>query len=116
MKILLDECPPLDLRRHLPRHEVHTAEWAGLKGLKNGQLLREVESAGYNVFLTTDQGIPHQQNFAGRKIPVSSALERTKSKICFRSPERFCSNWRPFNPVRLHSFPDFVIYFTGSVR
>ena len=49
MKVLLDECLPLDFRHHLPGHEVHTAEWAGLKGLKNGQLLRDVESAGYDV-------------------------------------------------------------------
>jgi len=77
MKILLDECLPVDFRHHLPGHEVHTAEWAGLKGLKNGQLLRDVESAGYDVFLTTDQAIPHQQNLAGRKISVLVVRSRT---------------------------------------
>ncbi len=77
MKILLDECLPVDFRHHLPGHEVHTAEWAGLKGLKNGQLLRDVESAGYDVFLTTDQGIPHQQNLVGRKISVLVVRSRT---------------------------------------
>ncbi len=70
MKILLDECLPLDFRHHLPEHEVHTAEWAGFKSLKNGRLLQEAESAGYSVFLTTDQGIPHQQNLLGRGIAV----------------------------------------------
>jgi predicted nuclease of predicted toxin-antitoxin system len=70
VKILLDECLPLDLRHHLPGYEVHTAEWAGLKGLKNGQLLAEAEIAGYDVLVTTDQGIPHQQSLAGRKISV----------------------------------------------
>ena len=77
MKILLDECLPVDFRHHLPGHEVHTAEWAGLKGLKNGQLLRDVESAGYDVFLTTDQGIPHQQNLVGRNISVLVVRSRT---------------------------------------
>ena len=77
MKILLDECLPLDFRRYLPGHEVHTAEWAGLKGLKNGQLLRDVERAGYAVFLTTDQGVPYQQNLAGRKIAVLVIRSRT---------------------------------------
>ncbi len=77
MKILLDECLPVDFRHHLPGHEVHTADWAGLKGLKNGQLLRDVESAGYDVFLTTDQGIPHQQNLAGRTISVLVVRSRT---------------------------------------
>jgi predicted nuclease of predicted toxin-antitoxin system len=40
MKILLDECLPLDFRHSFPGHEVHTAEWAGFKGKKNGDLLR----------------------------------------------------------------------------
>lgn len=39
MKVLLDECLPVDPRHHLPGHEVHKAEWAGFKGLKNGQFL-----------------------------------------------------------------------------
>ena len=58
-------------------HETHTADWAGLKGLKNGQLLKQVEGAGYHVFLTTDQGIPHQQDLAGRKISILVIRSRT---------------------------------------
>jgi len=34
MKILLDECPPLDFRHSFPGHDAHSAEWAGLKGKK----------------------------------------------------------------------------------
>jgi hypothetical protein len=34
MKILLDECLPLDFRHKFPDHDTHTAEWAGLKGKK----------------------------------------------------------------------------------
>ena len=77
MKVLLDECLPLDFRHYLTGHEVHTAEWAGFKSLKNGRLLQEAESAGYDVFLTIDQGIPHQQNVAGRKISVLVIRSRT---------------------------------------
>jgi predicted nuclease of predicted toxin-antitoxin system len=76
VKILLDECLPLDFRHSLAEHEVHSAEWAGLKGRKNGELLREAELAGYQVLLTVDQGIPHQQNLAGRK-PVIQIRSRT---------------------------------------
>ena len=54
----------------LPLHSVHTAEWAGLKGRKNGDLLRAAEGAGYNVLLTIDQGIPHQQPSGGRVISI----------------------------------------------
>jgi hypothetical protein len=70
VKILLDECLPHDFRHSFPLHHVHTADWAGLKGRKNGDLLRTAEGAGYNVLLTIDQGIPHQQPFGGRIISV----------------------------------------------
>jgi hypothetical protein len=39
MKVLLDECLPLDFRHSLPAVQVHTAQWAGFKGKKNGELL-----------------------------------------------------------------------------
>ena len=66
MKILLDECLPLDFRHSFPSHDAHTAQWAGLKGKKNGELLRAAELAGYEVLLTVDQGIPRQKRPAGR--------------------------------------------------
>lgn len=31
-----------------------TAQWAGLKGKTNGELLRAVEVAGYDILLTVD--------------------------------------------------------------
>ena len=37
----------------------------------------EAEGAGYEVFLTTDQGIPYQQNPVGRKISVLVIRSRT---------------------------------------
>lgn len=77
MKVLLDECLPLDFRHHLPGHEVHTAEWAGFKSLKNGHLLGQAENAGYEVLLTVDQGVPHQQNLVQRKISILVIRART---------------------------------------
>lgn len=77
MKILLDECLPLDFRRSFPGHEVRTAQWAGLKGKKNGELLRAAEIAGYDVLLTVDQGIPHQQRSADRKLSIVLVRSRT---------------------------------------
>ncbi len=51
---------------------------AGFKGLKNGQLLQEAEAAGYDVLLTIDQGVPHQQNLsAERRIAVLVVRART---------------------------------------
>jgi predicted nuclease of predicted toxin-antitoxin system len=77
MKILLDECLPVDFRHSFPGHDSHSAEWAGLKGKKNGELLRDAELAGYDVLLTVDQGIPHQQNLAGRRLSIIPIRSRT---------------------------------------
>src|SRR5664280_975698 len=77
MKILLDECLPLDFRHSFPGHDAHSAEWAGLKGKKNGERLRDAELAGYEVLLTVDQGILHQQNLAGRKLSIIPIRSRT---------------------------------------
>ena len=70
MKILLDECLPLDLRHNFPGHETHTAQWAGFKGKSNSDLIRAAEAAGYDVLLTVDQGIPHQTAATIQRLAV----------------------------------------------
>jgi predicted nuclease of predicted toxin-antitoxin system len=77
MKILLDECLPVDFRHSFPENEVQSVEWAALKGKKNCELLRDAELAGYEVLLTVDGGIPHQQNLAGRKLSIITIRSRT---------------------------------------
>lgn len=97
MKVLLDECLPIAFRHSFPDHEVHSAEWAGFKGMKNGKLLRAAEEAGYDVLLTTDQGIPHQQSSADRRISVLvCAPPRIKSTTSFRSSLPFKRSWPTF--------------------
>jgi len=77
MKILLDECLPVDFRQSFPIHDAHTVQWVGLKGKKNGELLRAAEVAGYDVLLTVDQGIPRQPRPAGRKLSIILVCSRT---------------------------------------
>ena len=77
MKILLDECLPVDFRHSLPNHNAHTVQWADLKGKNNGELLRAAELAGYDVLLTVDQGMPHQQSTAGRRLSITLLRSRT---------------------------------------
>jgi hypothetical protein len=60
MKVLLDECVTRKLRRDFQEHEVETVEEAGLKGLKNGALLRSA-SDRYDVLVTVDQSLSYQQ-------------------------------------------------------
>ena len=45
MKILFDECLPIDFRHSFPNHDAHTTQWAGLKSTKNGELLLAAGSA-----------------------------------------------------------------------
>jgi hypothetical protein len=77
LRILLDGCLPKDLRKHLVGHECKTVPDAGFSGKQNGEILALAEQAGWEVFLTIDQGIEYQQNLAGRTI--SLALVRARS-------------------------------------
>lgn len=70
MRILLDECVNHRLRNYFPGHECHSARYAGLGGLENGALLREAETAGFDVLVTVDRGFQYGQNMSGRKIAV----------------------------------------------
>jgi|SRR5689334_19680017 len=69
MKLLLDECIPKRLRQDLPGHDVQTVEEAGLKGLKNGALLRSASNK-FDVLITVDQNIPFQQNLPSFRMAV----------------------------------------------
>lgn len=69
MRVLLDECVTRYIKRDLPGHEVFTVGEAGLKGLKNGRLLRAA-AGSYDVLITVDQNLPHQQNPDTLPLPV----------------------------------------------
>jgi predicted nuclease of predicted toxin-antitoxin system len=70
VKILLDECLPVDFRHSFPNHQAHTVEWAGLQGKTNGELLLAAAFADYDVLLTVDQGLPHQRASTDRKLSI----------------------------------------------
>lgn len=61
---------PVGFRHLLQGHDAHSTRWAGFSGKKNGELLRLAERAGYDAFLTVDQGIQYQQNLLARKIAI----------------------------------------------
>jgi hypothetical protein len=74
MRIFLDQDAPYGIRRYLknhhPDHEVVTAAHQRWELLKNGALLKVVEDAGFEVFVTADQNLQYQQNLKGRKIAL----------------------------------------------
>ena len=61
-KILFDHNTPSPLRHHLGQHDVDTANEKGWAGLANGDLIRLATEQGYDVLITADQNIRHQQN------------------------------------------------------
>ena len=69
MNILLDECTPYVVKKRLPKHNIHTVQEMGWAGYKNGELLTLAERQ-FDVFITTDKNLPHQQNLTGRKLAV----------------------------------------------
>ena len=70
MRILFDQGTPVPLRRSLTAHEVVTAFEQGWGELKNGDLLRAAELAGFDAIVTTDQNLRYQQNLAIRKLAI----------------------------------------------
>jgi len=69
VRILLDQGTPVPLRRELAGHEVVTTYEIGWSGLENGELLRAAEM-DFDVFVTTDQSLRHQQNLAGKRLAI----------------------------------------------
>jgi len=70
MRVLIDERIDERFRNSSPARDCQTVRYAGLAGLKNGELLEAAETAKFNAFLTVDQGIEYQQNLTGRNIAI----------------------------------------------
>jgi predicted nuclease of predicted toxin-antitoxin system len=77
MKILLDECVPKDFCKTFSNYECHAARRAGFGSKTNGEMLAAAEMAGFDVLITVDRNIPHQQNFFGRKLSLIVLLTRS---------------------------------------
>lgn len=70
MRILLDECVPRPLRQELTGQHVSTIQEMGWAGKKNGELLALMAAAGFEVLLTVDQNLRHQQNLAASGVAI----------------------------------------------
>jgi hypothetical protein len=70
VRVPLDECVPRPLGRELTQHEVSTVQELGWSGTKNGALLRRTVEAGFDVLVTTDQNLEHQQNLKAAGVPL----------------------------------------------
>jgi hypothetical protein len=70
MRILFDQGTPVPLREWLATHDVETARQHGWSELLNGELLAAAETAGFDLFITTDQNLRHQLDLSRFGIAV----------------------------------------------
>jgi hypothetical protein len=77
MRVLLDEQIDQRLKKRFgAEFEVRAVLEVGWASLKNGALLRAAERE-YDVFVTMDRGIPHQQNIPSFQLGI--VVVRAKS-------------------------------------
>ena len=69
MRLLLDECVDWRLLRDLREHNVTTLKQAGWENSEDGTLLR-LAAREFDVSLTVDKDLPHQQNVTAYKLAV----------------------------------------------
>ena len=70
MQMLFDQDTPVPLRRYLAPHAVATVFEKGWSTLQNGELLTVAEREGFEVLVSTDQNLKHQQNLRGRRLAM----------------------------------------------
>jgi len=70
MKLLIDENLPKRLKQDFPDHEIYTVRDMGWQSKKNGELLALMIANSFDVLITFDKNLRHQQNFARYPIAV----------------------------------------------
>lgn len=88
MKVLLDECLPRRLKRELSGHQVFTVPEMGWAGVKNGALLRLIQDAAFDVFVTIDGNLTYQQNLRNMNLAI----------IVLSAPDNTIESLRPLAP------------------
>lgn len=73
---------PRKLRRDLPEFYIRTAQEQGWSAYKNGQLLKHLLSEAFDVLVTIDQNIRHQQNLPKYGVGVV-AIEIPDTRLIF---------------------------------
>ena len=69
-RVLFDHNVPGPLESYFGAHEVRLADALGWAELKNGAPLTEGEQTGFDVLLSGEQTIRHEQNMTGRRIAL----------------------------------------------
>ncbi len=70
MNIIIDECVPKVVKRRLKNRNIVTVQEMGWSGVKNGQLLRQIVDAAFDVFVTSDKNLRHQQHLQSFDLSI----------------------------------------------
>ncbi len=84
MRVLLDESVPRGLKGLLSDHDVTTVQERGWAGIQNGELLRRA-AREFEVFVTADRGIEHQQNLLNLELSVVLLVARSNRLSAYMS-------------------------------
>jgi predicted nuclease of predicted toxin-antitoxin system len=95
MRVLLDENLDWRLRRDLAAHHVDSVPLIGWAGIENGELLKTAVEAGFDVLITMDSNMVHQQNLA--KYPIAV--------VALRAASNRLADTRPLMPALLALLP-----------
>ncbi len=69
MRILIDECVHIGVKRAFSGHLVKTVAEIGWRSSKDGPLLTKAQDQ-FDVFVTIDRNLERQQNLAKRKMGI----------------------------------------------
>ena len=83
--MLFDQGTPAPLRDHLPEHCVDTLAAKGWSDRDNGGCSTLLERDGYEILVTTDQNLRHQQNLTGRRIGIVVVLSTAWPTVRLRA-------------------------------
>lgn len=90
MLVLFDRTPK-GLAHALSGHTIHTAQSKGWDMLSNGALLDAAEEAGFELLLTTDRRIRHQQNLRAGRIALVVLTGSTKWSLVRQHSDRIAA-------------------------
>ncbi|HEV3271015.1 MAG TPA: DUF5615 family PIN-like protein [Candidatus Methylacidiphilales bacterium] len=95
MRVLLDENLNWRLKRDLPGHDVESVPLLGWAGIQNGALLRKATENGFDVLLTMDSNMVHQQDLSIYAIAI----------VVLRAPSNRIEDTRPLMSAVLQALP-----------
>ena len=84
MRILFDQGTPVPLRQYLAGTRSKPSSSGDGRTSKKGDLLERAEGDGFQLLITTDQNLRHQQNLADTRLAVLVLLSTSWPRIRMR--------------------------------